>query len=58
MLMYNLNESSNNYSKTSGNSWKYYRDEPNDHIANSEIFRSKIKITRNNPDSDNKKMSK
>ena len=28
MPMYNLIQYSNNYSKTSGSSWKYYRDEP------------------------------
>ena len=28
MLMYNLIEYSNNYSKTPGGLWKYYRDEP------------------------------
>ena len=27
MPMYNLTEYSNNYSKTSGSLWKYYRDE-------------------------------
>ena len=36
MPMYNLLEYSNNYSKTSGNLWQYYRDEPNDNVANSE----------------------
>ena len=28
MLMYNLREYSNNYSKTSGSLWQYYRNEP------------------------------
>ena len=28
MPMYNLAEYSNNYSKTSGRLWQYYRDEP------------------------------
>ena len=28
MPMYNLIEYSDNYSKTSGSSWHYYRDEP------------------------------
>ena len=52
--MYNLIEYSNNYSKTSGSLWQYYRDEPDDNIANSESFTSKIKITGNTPDADNK----
>ena len=58
MPMYNLLEYSNNYSKASGNLWQYYRDEPNDNVANSESFRSKIKIIGNTPDADNKKMLK
>ena len=45
MQMYNLIEYSDNYSKTSGSLWKYYKDEPNDNLANSESFKSKIKIT-------------
>ena len=47
-----LIECSNNYSKTSGNLWQYYRDEPNDNIANSKSFRPKIKITGNTPNAD------
>ena len=41
--MYNLIEYSNNYAKTSGSLWQYYRDEPNDNIGNSESFKSKLK---------------
>ena len=43
--MYNLIEYSDNYSKTSGSLWQYYKDEPNDNITESESFKSKIKIT-------------
>ena len=43
--MYNLIEYRDNYSKTSGCLWQYYKDDPNDNIANSESFKSKIKIT-------------
>ena len=43
MLMYNLIEYSDNYSKTSGSFWKCYRDEPNNNLIDS--FKSKIKIT-------------
>ena len=32
MPMYNLIEYSDNYSKTSGNLWQYYRDEPLKHL--------------------------
>ena len=43
MAMYNLIEYSDNYSKTSGSLWQYYRDEPNDNLADSESFKSTIK---------------
>ena len=45
MPMYNLTEYSNNYSKTSGSLWQYYKDDPNDNLANSESFKSKVKKT-------------
>ena len=43
MPMYNLIECSDNYSKTSGSLWSYYKDEPNDNIADPESFKSKIR---------------
>ena len=43
MPMYNLIEYSDNYSKTSGSLWQYYKDDPNDNIANSESFKLKVK---------------
>ena len=56
MPMYNLIEYSNNYSKTSGSLWQYYRDEPNDNSkANSESFKFKVKITGKTPNDDNEK---
>ena len=45
MPMYNLIEYSDNYAKTSGSLWQYYRDESNGNLANSESFKFKIKIT-------------
>ena len=45
MPMYNLIEYSDNYLKTSGSLWQYYRDDPNDNIVLSESFKLKIKIT-------------
>ena len=45
MPMYNLIEYVDNYSKTSASLWQYYRDEPNDNLADSESFKSKITIT-------------
>ena len=45
MPMYNLREYSDNYSKTSGGLWQYYKDEPNDNLANSQLFKSKVQIT-------------
>ena len=43
MPMYNLMEHSENYSKTSGNLWQYYRDQSNDNLTDSESYKSKIK---------------
>ena len=48
MPMYNLIEYSDNYSKTFGSLWQYYKDEPNDNLADSESFKSKVKITEKN----------
>ena len=45
MPMCNLIEYSDNYAKTSGRLWQYFRDEPDDNIEDSESFKSKIKIT-------------
>ena len=39
MPMYNLIEYSDNYSKTSGSLWQYYKDDPNDNLENSESFK-------------------
>ena len=50
MNMYNLLEYSDNYAKTSGSLWQYYRDEPE-----SESFKSKIKITGKTPNNGNEK---
>ena len=55
MPMYNLIEYSDNYSKTSGSLWQYYKDEPNDNLANSESFKSKVKITGKTPNNGNTK---
>ena len=45
--MYKLIEYSDNYSKT-GTLCQYYSDEPNDNLANSESFKSKVKIIKEN----------
>ena len=55
MLMYNLIEYSDNYAKTSGSLWQYYRDEPNDSLANSESFKFKVQITGKTSAADNEK---
>ena len=55
MPIYNLIEYSDNYSKTSGSLWQYYKDEPNDNIVNSESFKSKIKTTGKTPVAGNTK---
>ena len=54
MPMYNLIEYSDNYAKTSGSLWQYFRDEPDDNnIEDSESFKSKIKITGKTPNNNN-----
>ena len=45
MPMYNLIEYSDNYSKTSGSLWQYYRDELYNTLTYFESFKTKIKIT-------------
>ena len=46
MPVYNLTEYKDNYWKTSGSLWEYYRDDPNDNTTISEPFKFKIKITK------------
>ena len=48
-------EYSDNYSKTSGSLWQYYKDDPNDNIIQSESFKSKIKIRGKTPAAGNTK---
>ena len=55
MPMYNLIEYSNNYSKTSGSLWQYYKDVPNNNLANSESFKFNVEITGKTPDDGNTK---
>ena len=53
--MYNLIEHSDNYPKTSGSLWQYYKDWPNDNLTVSESFKSKIKIRGTTPTDGNTK---
>ena len=55
MPLYNLLEYSDNYAETSLSLWQYYRDEPNDNLADSQSFKSKIKITGKTPNNGNEK---
>ena len=55
MPMYNLIEYNDNYSKTSGSLWQYYKDIPNYKLARSESFKYKVKITGKTPDNGNTK---
>ena len=55
MPMYNLIKYSDNYAKTSGSLWQYFRDEPDIDIEDSESFKSKIKITGKTPNNNNVK---
>ena len=45
--MYNLIEFSDNYLKTSGPLWQYYRVEPHNTLTDSESFKFRMKITGN-----------
>ena len=55
MPVYNLIEYSGNYSKTSGSLWQYYKDVPDNNLADSESFKYKVKITGNTPADGNTK---
>ena len=55
MPMYNLIEYSDNYSKTSGSLWQYYKDVPDNNLADSESFKYKAKLTGNTPADGNTK---
>ena len=55
MPMYNLIGYSDNYAKTSGSLWEYFRNELNNNLANSESFKFKVKITGKTPNNDNEK---
>ena len=55
MTLYKLLEYSGNYAKTSGSLWQYYRDEPNDNLADSESFKSKTEIRGKTPNNGNEK---
>ena len=53
--MYNLIEYSDNYLKTLGSLWQFYRDGQNDNITESESFKYKIKIAGKTPADGNTK---
>ena len=55
MPIYNFIEYRDNYSKTSGSLWQYYKDDPNDNTVQSESFKFKINITGKTPEADNKR---
>ena len=53
--MYNVIEYSDNYSKTSESLCQYYKDDPNNNLADSESLKNKVKITGKTPDNRNTK---
>ena len=55
ILIYNLIEYSDNYSKTSGSLWQYYKNRSNYNLTDSESFKSKVKTTGNAPADGNTK---
>ena len=58
MPMYNLIEYSDNYSKTFGSLWQYYKDDQNNNVVQSGSFNSKIEITWKTPAAGNTKVVK
>ena len=55
MPMHSLIEYSDNCSKTSESLWQYYKNDSNDHLTDSESFKSKTKITGKTPADSNTK---
>ena len=55
MPVYDLIGYSDSYFKTFGSLWQYYKDELIDNLADSESFKSKVKITKNAPVDSNAK---
>ena len=55
ILMYNLIEYSDNYSKSSESLWQYWKDVTDNNLADPESFKYKIKITGNRPADGNTK---
>ena len=57
MPIYNLIEYSDNYAKTTGSLWQYFRDEPvaDDDMEDCESFKSKTKVTGKTPNNGNEK---
>ena len=53
--MHKMIEYSDNYSKPTGSLWHYYKDKPNNNLADSESSKSKVKIIGNTPDKCNTK---
>ena len=45
ILMYDLLEYNNNYSKTSRSLWQYYKNTLNNNIVSSESFKFEVRIT-------------
>ena len=48
-------EYNDSYSKTSEILWQHYKDDPNNNITQSELFKSKIEITGKTPAAGNTK---
>ena len=44
MIIYNLIESSDNYSETSGSLYQFYKDDPHNNLTDSESFKFKSKV--------------
>ena len=48
--IYNVIEYGNNYSKTSGSLWQYYKEEPDNNLIDSKPFKFQLRSTYNTGD--------
>ena len=48
-MLYDLIRYSDNYSNISRGQWQYYKDDANNNITQSKLFKFKIKITKKTP---------
>ena len=55
MPMYNMIKCSDDYSKTFGSLWQYFKDEPDDNLTDSESYKPNVKVTGSTSSDGNEK---